>query len=386
MRVIFYLLLIAAMLAPAASAACPDPWSNGYSHQITITIDSSMVSGASNLSNFPIAAPITAQTWLKTLVNGGYVAESDGADILVESETDGVTLPYELVNYDGSAGTAQLYFKPATTYYAADTIVCLYVGKSGATSEADPSAVWSDYAAVYHMEEDLSAGGSDLYNSATETADATCGNFESGDTAAGAIGNAVTSNDTNEYCVVDDENFAESVTDGTISVISKILTGSDYWVAIMGDTDGSVDGLRFWNADVDDIFANYGTVWNPSWATAGVNFDTWSSYATRWKGSTNALQVVIDGVQEASVSTAPASGWTNTTSWYIFTTAIDLNARRWNNMPLDEIRFAWSYLSDAWLATESANLLSPGTYIAYGTPVAGASGASPPPRRALVTF
>lgn len=369
------------LLAIPAWATCPATWSNGYSAQVTITIDYTMVSGSSNLTSFPVAATPTGKTWLKTTGNGGYVTDSGGVDILVESETDGVTLPFEVVNYDGSAGTAQIYFLPASVSYTADTLVCLYVGKSGASSEADPSAVWSGtYAAVYHMEQDLSVAGSDLYNSVTETNDATCAAFEAGDTAAGAVGNGVTSNGSGEYCSIDDESFGESHTDGTIEMLAKIPTGSDYWVWAMGDSNGTAnDGIRTGPGDVGDqsMFANIGTSWGPAYAYSAISYDAWQHYAFRWDGSATNLDTLVAGVDSAN-GTAPASGWTNSTNFYLFASATDLDSKRFNPSSMDEIRFAWSFLSDDWLATTSTNLLNADTYVTYGTPVEASGGTTLP--------
>ncbi len=138
----------------------------GWTHRIKLTVDSSKVQA--NLNNYPLY--IDLSTFPKKFFTH---VNSDGGDIRV-SAADGITqLPREIVTIDTSNQTGEVHFLAPTLSSDTDTNFYVYFGNSSASDydindEFGRNAVWKDYLAVYHFEEnstDSTGGG----NNGTDT-------------------------------------------------------------------------------------------------------------------------------------------------------------------------------------------------------------------------
>ena len=126
-----------------------------FADRVPLTIDSDEVPGT--LTNFPVYVDLShlgSDFWDDVQV--------DGDDIRV-TKSDGQTeLPYELVAFDASAKTGELHFLADTVSGTASTTFYLYHNNPSASAYAavdtyGRNAVWSEYEAVYHFEEDPTA-------------------------------------------------------------------------------------------------------------------------------------------------------------------------------------------------------------------------------------
>lgn len=132
--------------------------SSKWDYRIKITVDSSKVED--NLEDFPIYINLAD-------LPGDFHSNvrSDGGDIRV-TKSDGKTeLAREVVFYSSTTDTGELHFKNTGTLSSVtDTDFYIYYGKSSAKDYAASSTygrnnVWTDYQAVYHLENGIDSTG-----------------------------------------------------------------------------------------------------------------------------------------------------------------------------------------------------------------------------------
>jgi hypothetical protein len=93
-------------LASATYTITGSSWYSPYwSNRKAITIAHSQVSGASNLSNFPVLISVMDAN-LATVANGGGVGVADGSDILFTAADGAMKLNHQIETYNSSTGPA----------------------------------------------------------------------------------------------------------------------------------------------------------------------------------------------------------------------------------------------------------------------------------------
>ncbi len=131
-----------------------------WPHRIKITIDSTKVED--DLVGFPIyvnLADLPADFHTNV--------RSDGGDIRVTAADGKTELPREVVFYNSSNNTGELHFKnTGTLSSASDTDFYIYYGNAGAVdypvaSDYGRNNVWTDYEAVYHLEDATDSSGNE---------------------------------------------------------------------------------------------------------------------------------------------------------------------------------------------------------------------------------
>jgi hypothetical protein len=116
-----------------------------------LTVDKTKV--PSTQSNFPVLVSVTHAT-LKTVANGGHVANSHGYDIGFFADSAGTTpLKWELERYNAATGEVVAWVKIPSLSSSVDTVFYVFYGDAAiSTDQSDPTAVWSNgFAAVYHL-------------------------------------------------------------------------------------------------------------------------------------------------------------------------------------------------------------------------------------------
>ncbi|MCH7604588.1 DUF2341 domain-containing protein, partial [Patescibacteria group bacterium] len=127
-----------------AQAWCDTDWLN----RKKITVSNTNVD--SDLTDFSLLINITDSDL-------SSVANSDGLDIFFTEETTCDKLKWEKEAYTSGTGALVAWVKVPTITAAANTILYMYYGNSGAADQTDFENVWtSDYKLVLHMEEDPS--------------------------------------------------------------------------------------------------------------------------------------------------------------------------------------------------------------------------------------
>jgi hypothetical protein len=145
----FYLLL---MPFSGVINACEAPWYNDdWTKRIPVSIDYTEVNSA--LIDFPVYVDMS------TLGSDFFSdIQSDGDDIRITT-SDGVTeLPFDLVVIGTSTETGELHFKADVISPTSTTKFYIYFGNATATAYTASdtygrNAVWTNYEAVYHLED-----------------------------------------------------------------------------------------------------------------------------------------------------------------------------------------------------------------------------------------
>lgn len=125
---------------------------NGWSSRHKISVDNTKVSGSSNHSNFPVY--LSEDNFLESVWN---VSNNDGGDLRFSSDEAGASqLACEVVWWDKSSKTGEVYVKIPTLKYNEDTDIYVWYGKPGETQPAvtntyGRNAVWNDLKYVAHM-------------------------------------------------------------------------------------------------------------------------------------------------------------------------------------------------------------------------------------------
>lgn len=137
----------AMMVSPGAGGGGA---ANGFYR--TITIDHTKV-GSSDSSNFPVLVSGT-YAYLKTVGHGGKGQSAGGFDIRPYSDNTFTTLyKFELVAYDPTTGTIEMWVKVPSVSHSSDTTFVLAYGKSADTSDvSDKNNTWdANYKSVQHF-------------------------------------------------------------------------------------------------------------------------------------------------------------------------------------------------------------------------------------------
>src|SRR5207244_12066018 len=135
----------------SAPTATPTPATAG---QRSLTIDHTKV--PSTQSNFTVLVSVTDPA-LKTVANGGHVANANGYDIGFYADSGGTTkLKWEVEKYDGTAGNLIAWVKIPSVSSSSDTVFYLMYGDSAInTDQSDPRNTWdSNFKAIWHLGND----------------------------------------------------------------------------------------------------------------------------------------------------------------------------------------------------------------------------------------
>ena len=149
------LLLAAASRAEAVAAQTSnkvDAWFDAqWQYRMLIGAKSSEVEGSGTFANFPMLVRLNAANHASIFA----AAKADGSDLRFTLR-NGSLLNHELVSYDGSAQTAQIWVRMGALSKTQNELY-VYYGNPTASSTSS-SSVWSNYTAVYHFEQNPASG------------------------------------------------------------------------------------------------------------------------------------------------------------------------------------------------------------------------------------
>jgi Concanavalin A-like lectin/glucanases superfamily/Domain of unknown function (DUF2341) len=340
----------------------------------------------STQSNFTVLVSVTNPA-LKTVANGGHVANVNGYDIGFYTDSGGTTkLKWQVEKYNGTTGNLIAWVKIPSVSSSTDTAFYLMYGNSSVnTDQSDPRNTWnSSFKGVWHMADN--AANTIIKESTATGANGTNNANTSSKTAAGHIGNALSYN---------------GITDGSFAAINlsatNIVTLSFWmkWTTNANDDDLAFEYTPNYNTNAGGFIAD----WNASGFGGGKfetgmgmgNFTYWTDLLTRpaagtWhlvhlvfnrSGPTN--KVYVDGSLQTlttGVHTAAGMGnFSNSSLYFMSRAANALNAAG----TLDEVRVSTIERNANWVTTEYNNQSSPGTFITMGSESCGT--ATPTPTR-----
>ena len=342
-----------------------------------MTIDHTKV--PSTQSNFTVLVSLTDPA-LKTIANGGHVANANGFDIGFYADSGGtIRLKWEVEKYDGTTGNLIAWVKIPSVSSTTDTVFYLMYGDSSInTNQSDPPNTWdSSFKAVWHLGNGSTLSLSDSTSNANNLA-----NVGATAATAGKIsGGAGPFNGTSQ-CL----KTVNSINLGT----NKVTLSA--WVNITGYTDSNFAALAqfastnwYFNNNSFSSTPNEAGTWGV-WAagngarnggrftrpSAGVHHVVFTYDTTQ--GAALNVKAYVDGVAQTITQTVSD----NTASANFGNYLLHLMAQSdetvfWPATYLDEVELSTSLRSAAWITAEYNNQNSPGTFITMGGESCGAT-------------
>lgn len=344
----------------------------GYTNCHAITVDNTKVSGAGDLTDFPILISGTydgtgSEPDLRVTGSGGQVTSSSGYDIEFSSDSAGTTkLAHELCFYGSTTGEIVAHVKVPTLDGDADTVIYMWFGNSNVTaSTAQATSVWdSGYKAVWHMFEASGNLLDSTSNANTLTQSTSSATYQ----AAGKIKYAVDMATTSFYR--SSANYAPSNTtaytvegisyaDSTPTNATIIYIGEDGEMSLRYDTTN----FRFWSTwDAGNAFIDLNV--------AGVSTSTWyhnvlkgDGGGTR-RGFVNGSQIGTDASLASYTGPHVASGYP--VSVGAFRNSGGTDAQYFDGK-IQEVRISNVARSDEWIITTYETLMNPSTFYSVST-------------------
>lgn len=351
---------------PFGTGSVDAAWFNDdWAYRKAITIDESMVSGSSNLTNFPVLVSLASDTALADK------AQDDGDDI-VFTAINGDRLSHEIEKFDGSTGELVAWVRVPSLSATSNTILYIYFGNPGVSNQQRPTDVWeASYQVVQHMEE-------------TSTSDTT--NTDSTSNKNDAIKETANrpTPATGQIAGSQDKSISALGNDWYINNAAPPSGTQDYTISFWVDPNnaGNYNAIH-WGNNGSDVatFAillvattgrprlayNQSTVLN---ATTDMNGAGYYHVVLTRSGNTHTFYVNGAAAGTASSSTSLtfsgncpmhlANSWSSSDCVN--------NANTTNSMALDEFKYALGTAKSAdWIATEYNNQSNPGSYITTGS-------------------
>jgi hypothetical protein len=353
-----------------------------------MTIDHTKVS--STQSNFTVLVSVTDPA-LKTVANGGHVANANGYDIGFYSDSGGTTkLKWQVEKYDGTTGNLIAWVKIPSVSSSSDTVFYLMYGDSSInTDQSDPPNTWdSNFKGVYHLSEATGSTSKDStsngYNG-TPIANPTQG--------TGKIDGSLTFNGSTQYVSAVNPagmNFertdpftvsfwAKPNSTARAEAVVKIMGSSPYrgWECMTNGYSG-VQSTGVVSFGLNSISRSNVVIVYTSSAT-NLNDGNWHLYHFTSNGSSTAagLKIYEDGIAKATTTY-----FDTLTSSMQSTAPFEISGHEGSDLyngAIDEVHVAAGARSQAWVATEYNNQSSPGTFIAMGSENCGTSTPTPTP-------
>lgn len=309
--------------------------------------DTGEVSGSH--SDMPLVI-IPSETEMGALTS----AEADSVRVYTDASLT-TEIPREIVNND------EIHIKPGTV----STSLEVYVDFDGVRSDYGVTAtygrnnVWSDYAAVFHMEEDPSGSAPQMVDSTGNGDGTSNGTMASGDSVSGQLGNALDFDGTDDYISVSDAAYLD-ITEATIQ--GWVNPGEN------GDIDFVMKPAA---ATYTSPFASYllrlqmrsgtsndgpifginggGTFRSSGISATTLSFSTWYMIHGTFDGST--VESYLDG------SSSSSSSYTGsiTSSTYDLELGNRATGSQFRESIIDEIRIRDAAMSSTWISTEYNN-------------------------------
>ncbi len=349
--------------------------STTYNYRRTVTVPYVQVPNTDE-TNFPVYVTFS-DPGLKTAINGGHVQNSAGADIAFFGDTSLTkVLPFELVSYDGAAGTLTAVVRYPQLSHNTDTVFYMGYGMSGTTSQATPTAVWQQYLGVYHLDEN--AATKSILNSATGDVAGKSVSNTAAMSRAGKLGRGLKLNGSSDMLDLGAYSSLDEAGKATFSGWINFASFADY-TSIFSKMDSNNAGYLLGLASSD--FGSSSTDWLTtvrakngvaSYTTGyGLQPGIWYYFTTVFADGN--LDLYINGNK---VALSNFGGVNNV----IPTVSADLTISSGLNATVDELRVSDHTYTQDWITTEYNNMSNPNAFAVLGSEAAFVP---PPPAQML---
>ena len=336
-------------------SGCPAIWyDSAWLYRKKLTIDHALISGLSDISNFPVLVSFT-DTDLSA------AALSSGNDILFTSDDKTTKLSHEIESYDSGTGTIVAWVKLPSLSVTTDTDFYIYYGNSGATNQEDITNTWdSNYVLVQHLSQTTGTH----FDSPSNNNDSTAITVTTQGSATGQINGTDDFNGSSNDITIADSPELDTISNFTVSAWIKDdnanLNHNYATILTKGDSDNTEDIpyrlLLGWDSLSFDT--------RPNWTESGISYDLnaagytvgeWIYVSGSYTSSGSTMALYVNGVRvvdPTSVSSPEAgTGTFNIGSRY--------DTQYWNGQ-IDEVHLSNIERSRSWIATEYNNQANPG--------------------------
>ncbi|HTR34899.1 MAG TPA: DUF2341 domain-containing protein, partial [Bryobacteraceae bacterium] len=349
----------------------PTGWYNlAWTNRKTLTINSALVSGSSNLVNFPVLVSVTDPN-LMSLANGGSVGNSNGNDILFTASDGATKLNHEIESYNPGTGQLIAWVQVPAVSPVSATVLYIYYGNPSASNQQNPTGVWdSSYAGVWHFPSGATLGLQD----STSNGD---NGLPMNDPIAtsGEIAGAVQFSGSSSYVNVGKLNQTGDLTISAwvnTNFISHITNSDDQGIVAKSLWGGDASGdfvLKIRRTTVNNgiFFARvngaspqvYDTSYNTSLSTG-----TWYYVAATYSAASTTGTIYVNGASGASGNLGAAM---STNAHAVLIGMQEINLHEPFSGAIDEVRISNTPRSADWITTEYNNQSSPSTFLVEGT-------------------
>jgi hypothetical protein len=122
-----------------------------YSHKKTITIDKDMVSGSTDLENFPVLITIDGADFTEMDAN---VQNANGYDIRFTYENSVSWLAHDIESYDNVNDIFTVWLSLPVLSSTENTVLEMYYGNAAIGTDPSSSSIWDEYHGVYLLGND----------------------------------------------------------------------------------------------------------------------------------------------------------------------------------------------------------------------------------------
>ncbi len=161
-----------------------------YCFRKLITVDAANVSGASDLTDFPLLVSLVDPD-IRNVANNGQVENISGFDITFTDASNNV-LDHEIESYDANSGTYVAWVKVNTLSASSNTELYMYYGNAAIVANPSATTTWdTNYKAVWHLNDsflDATANGNDGTEGAAGSTDDIGGIIGQGRGFTGVVG------------------------------------------------------------------------------------------------------------------------------------------------------------------------------------------------------
>ena len=197
------------LLPPPTATAQSGEWLEGdWSQRVELTVDPSLLPTGSSFDGMTLLLHLDGDS-LQAVFSE---ARPDGADLVVTGEDGTSVLPHELIAYDATTMSGQLWFRTDALSESRNTFY-LYYANPDTVIQSDPRMAWDENdLVVYHFEEDPTQGvladSGRGANDAITTAD--FANWSADDLVDGKSGKGWFFDGIDNYAVVENLSAADS--------------------------------------------------------------------------------------------------------------------------------------------------------------------------------
>ncbi|MGD9395580.1 MAG: DUF2341 domain-containing protein, partial [Candidatus Thorarchaeota archaeon] len=347
-----------------------------FKNKKDLVIDHTKV--GADLTDFPVLIDIFDRD-LRTDV------QIDGDDIIFKSGY--AWCPHEIAFFDQSYNSTHAHliaWVKTDLSSSVDTKITMYYGNSALTSQENPSAVWGDYAGVWHLEN--SPIGT-VYDSSPYNNDgATLGSMSGSDLVPGQIGSGFELDGIDDMINVSESPSLDSIKyAGTLSLwinwanvadggYQRVMTTSDRFILNPSPPPTLLqdDGFEWAvQPDGDHFFYPWGgNSINYNFVTNPFTNNVWHHLVVTLDYSTKSVIIYLDGSALAlDVENVPTE-WTQLASlgdWLWGGNQLDTASHFLGKF--DEIRVSQAVQSSGWVLTEYNNQYDPSSFFSVGSEV-----------------